>query len=161
MKKSLKFLCNKQQQIGQKKKYIHFTVFDIYKKISIVTRRKIRTYGCVIQITWGRGITVFFRIQCLLVSVQPCRQCPSLQSSQLSHCQYKCCLRQELLHLKHKHLWPTYLFMLKTGYLENWRPEVTELNVNEEMQVDDSLFDRDAISIWVRKCIIVQKCLMR
>lgn len=36
-----------------------------------------------------------------------------------------------------------------------------ELNVIEEMEVeDDLLFDRDAISIWVRKCIVVQKCLM-
>lgn len=142
----------------KKNNVLQYLIFT--KNISIVTRQKIRTYGCVIQITRGRGITIILRIQCLLVSVQPWRQCPSLQSSQLGHCQYKCCLRQELLHLKHKHLWPTYLFMLKTGYLENWRPEVIELNVNEEMQVDDLLFDRDAISIWVRKCIIVQKCLM-
>lgn len=98
---------------------------------------------CHSNYMWQRN-NYFLEVSGLLVSVQPCRQWPSLQSSQLSHYQYKCCLRQGLLPLKHKHLWPTSLFMLKTGHLENWRAEVIELNVkNEEMEVeDDLLFDR-------------------
>ena len=46
-----------------KKKNIYVLQYLIFtKNISIVTRQKIRTYGCVIQITRGRGITIFFRI---------------------------------------------------------------------------------------------------